>query len=112
MAKENDLRSGQTGMLLLRLLTDADLYGYELLLELRDRSGGVFDLKGGTLYPLLRRLEESGWITSYEAVAGAGRMRRYYHLTDEGRSALAKQSAEWKRYAYTVYQVLGAEYGG
>lgn len=111
MAKETDLRSSQTGMLLLRLLTDSDLYGYELLLELQDRSNGVFSLKGGTLYPLLRKLEDSGWITSYEAVAGAGRMRRYYHLTEEGRAALARQALEWKRYADTVDRVLGVEYG-
>ena len=109
MAKENDLRSGQTGMLLLRLLTDADLYGYELLLELRDRSNGVFDLKGGTLYPLLQKLEHLGWISSYEAIAGAGRMRRYYHLTSGGRAALIQQAAEWTQYATTVDQLLGPE---
>ena len=97
-------------MLLLRLLTEADLYGYELLLELRDRSGGVFDLKGGTLYPLLQKLEDRGWISSYQAVAGAGRKRRYYHLTAGGRAALTRQAAEWTRYADTVDRLLGPEW--
>ena len=106
MAKETDLRSGQTGMLLLSVLSGCDLYGYELLEELQERSEGLFCLKGGTLYPLLHKMEDCGWVKSYEAIAGAGRKRRYYHLTKEGQAALARQAAEWQRYAAVVCRVL------
>lgn len=107
MAKENDLRGGQTGMLVLSLLTGGDLYGYEMIVELRNRTDGIFSLKGGTLYPLIQSMERKGWLEGYDAIAGAGRARKYYHLTDEGLAALKRQAEEWKRYSSTVNQVLG-----
>lgn len=107
MAKEHDLRAGQTGMLVLSLLTGGDLYGYEMIVELRNRTGGIFDLKGGTLYPLIQAMEARGWLESYHAIAGAGRSRKYYHLTDGGWLALKRQAKAWKEYSDTVYQVLG-----
>ena len=57
--------AGSTAMLLLRLLEERDRYGYQMIEELRRRSDHTFDLKAGTLYPLLHGLEEKGWITSY-----------------------------------------------
>ena len=75
--------AGSTAMLLLRLLEERDRYGYQMIEELRRRSDHTFDLKAGTLYPLLHGLEEKGWITSYQG-EGGGRTRKYYHLTEKG----------------------------
>ena len=86
MAKEKGAPGG-TGMLLLSLLERRDMYGYEMIEALRLRSNHVFDLKAGTLYPLLHALEEQRWVVSYDETADGGRVRRYYHLTADGRNA-------------------------
>ncbi len=69
---EKSLLSGSNAMLLLRLLEEKDMYGYEMIDQLRQKSDNVFELKVGTLYPLLHSLEKSGCLTSYEGEA-AGR---------------------------------------
>lgn len=63
---EKSLLSGSNAMLLLRLLEEKDMYGYEMIDQLRQKSDNVFELKVGTLYPLLHSLEKSGCLTSYE----------------------------------------------
>ena len=97
--------AGSTAMLLLRLLEERDRYGYQMIEELRRRSDHTFDLKAGTLYPLLHGLEEKGWITSYQG-EGGGRTRKYYHLTEKGRRELKEKRAEWDRYTRAVSRVL------
>ena len=92
-------------MLLLALLAGGDKYGYEMIEALRERSNHVFDLKAGTLYPLLHGLEAQGWVTSYDGAAN-GRLRRYYAITEAGREALAQQEASWNTYAAAVRGVL------
>ena len=99
-------------MLLLSLLGRRDMYGYEMIEALRLRSNHVFDLKAGTLYPLLHALEEQGWVTSYDQNADGGRVRRYYHLTLDGRTALREKEAEWEAYVEAVAGVLGGEHCG
>ena len=66
MAREKT--PGGLGMLLLSLLDQQDRYGYEMIEALRQRSNQVFDLKAGTLYPLLHTLEAQGWVTSYDGL--------------------------------------------
>ena len=90
---------GGMGMLLLALLEGRDMYGYEMIEDLRARSNE------GTLYPLLHSLEAQGWVTSSDGVAN-GRTRRYYAITRDGRAALAEQQAGWYAYADAVRGVL------
>ena len=66
MAIDRSLVSGSMGMMILRLLTEKDMYGYEMIDTLKKRSENVFELKAGTLYPLLHGLEEKQFVTSYE----------------------------------------------
>ena len=96
---------GGTGMLLLSLLSRRDMYGYEMIEELRLRSNRMFDLKAGTLYPLLHTLEQQGWVVSRDGEAG-GRVRRYYAITASGRAALEAQREQWNAYAAGVRGVL------
>ena len=109
MAKEKSTGPGGTGMLLLSLLSEQDRYGYQMIEELRRRSNQVFDLKAGTLYPLLHSLEAQGYVSSYDGEAVEGRVRRYYSITKEGRAALDIKKAEWKAYSGAVSAVLGGE---
>lgn len=109
MPKEKSTSSGGTGMLLLSLLSGEDMYGYQMIDELRKRSNRVFDLKAGTLYPLLHGLESQGLVTSYDGDAVEGRVRRYYSITKDGRAALEAKKAEWATYSGAVSAVLGGE---
>lgn len=99
------LVSGSMAMLLLKLLSDGDKYGYEMIEELRNRSQNVFELKAGTLYPQLHSLEEKKLLTSYEKEV-LGKMRKYYSITKEGRKVLKAKEEEWKEYSQAVLHVL------
>lgn len=78
-------------LLLLRLLETKDMYGYEMIEALRSKSNNVFELKAGTLYPLLHSLESKGYVRSYED-ASSGKKRRYYQLTEPAGIILPKKS--------------------
>ena len=105
MAVDRSLSSGSTPMLLLKLLSEKDMYGYEMIETLRERSQDVFEMKAGTLYPLLHTLEEKGLLTVYEQEVG-GKVRKYYSITKEGRKTLEQKQAEWKEYSQAVANVL------
>ena len=108
MAIEKSLVSGSMTMLILKLLSEKDMYGYEMIDTLRRKSQNVFELKAGTLYPLLHSLEEKGLLVVYEQEAG-GKTRKYYSLTKQGRTLLEKKTEEWKEYAAAVSIVLALE---
>ncbi len=108
MAVEKSLISGSMTMLILKLLSEKDMYGYEMIDTLRRKSQNVFELKAGTLYPLLHSLEEKGALTVYEQEAG-GKTRKYYSLTKQGRGFLEKKMKEWREYSEAVTNVLALE---
>ena len=102
---DKTLVSGSMAMLLLKLLSEGDKYGYEMIEALRQRSQNVFELKAGTLYPLLHSLEEKKFLVSYEKEV-SGKVRKYYSITKEGRKALKAKEEEWKEYSRAVLNVL------
>lgn len=106
MAMEKNLLSGSTAMLLLKLLEEKDRYGYEIMETLRSRSDHTFDLKAGTLYPLLHSLELKGFLESYENMESS-KPRKYYKITKSGKKHLREKEEEWKQYTCAVNQVLG-----
>ena len=77
-------------LLILRLLEEKDMYGYEMIEALREKSQNVFELKAGTLYPLLHGLEEKNFVTSYEQKV-MGKERKYYRLTAAGHGRLEEK---------------------
>ena len=105
MPIDKSLVSGSTSMLLLRLLEEKDMYGYEMIETLESRSNHVFSLKAGTLYPLLHSLEEKRYLRSYEDEVN-GKTRKYYSITKEGRKYLQGRKEEWRDYASAVADVL------
>ncbi|MBQ8834805.1 MAG: helix-turn-helix transcriptional regulator [Oscillospiraceae bacterium] len=107
MKVEKSLLSGSTPMLILSLLRDGDMYGYEMVSELARRSDNTFQLKEGTLYPLLHTMEQKEWITCYIRLTEKGRERKYYHLTEEGLACLETKQEEWRFFTRQVESVLG-----
>lgn len=107
MELDKSLISGSMALLVMKLLEESDMYGYQMIEELKSRSDETFHLKAGSLYPLLHNLEEKGYVSAYEREAAAGKPRRYYHLTDAGHSALHEKEESWNIYAHAVSKVLG-----
>lgn len=105
MAIDKSLVSGSTSMLILRLLEEKDMYGYEMIEELRRKSENVFELKAGTLYPLLHGMEGKGLLSSYEKEE-SGKTRKYYHMTKDGCKLLVQKKEEWTAYSRAVVNVL------
>jgi PadR family transcriptional regulator PadR len=106
MASEKHTFSGNTTMLVLKLLEAKDMYGYQIIEELSAKSESVFNLKTGTLYPLLHGLENDGIVTSYDENADNQRVRKYYQLTKKGKGLLAKKQQEWGEYTQAVSLVM------
>lgn len=106
MKPDKSLVSGSTTLLILQLLSEKEMYGYEMIETLRERSQNVFELKAGTLYPLLHGMEEKGLLESYERDAG-GKTRKYYRITKAGLRQFGGKKEEWEAYAAAVKRVLG-----
>ncbi|HYY79261.1 MAG TPA: helix-turn-helix transcriptional regulator [Actinomycetes bacterium] len=96
---------GHLDLLLLAAVSGGPAHGYAIVEQLRERSGGTFDLAEGTVYPALHRLERAGLLGSRWSTAG-GRRRRVYQLTGRGRAALQAQEREWRRFSSAVAAVL------
>jgi len=108
MSIDKTLVSGSMSMLILRLLSEKDMYGYEMIDTLRKRSENIFELKAGTLYPLLHSMEDKNYLTCYEQEV-SGKIRKYYHITKEGTKFLEKKQEEWNQYTKAVTNVLAFE---
>lgn len=106
MTIDKTLLAGSTATLILKLLDGQDMYGYQIIEELARRSDNTFQLKAGTLYPLLHGLEKKGLLESYEQNADSARIRKYYHLTGKGKKFLKEKTDEWMEYSSAVSKVL------
>ena len=92
--------------MILSLLSREELYGYQMITELSRRSAHTFELKEGTLYPILHGLEAAGLVTVREKAAETGRMRKYYRITKKGLKMLEEKKAEWSFFAEKVNAVI------
>jgi len=106
MKIDRTLLSGSSAMLVLRLLEEGDMYGYQITEQMAVRSQNVFEMKSGTLYPLLHTLEQKGFVSAYERMEG-GRERRYYSITAAGKKQLEEKQEEWSSFSEAVNRVLG-----
>ena len=88
-----------TSMLVLKLLEQQSMYGYQIIRELEQQSRQVFSLQEGTLYPVLHSLEQQGAVTSVQ--------RKYYQITAQGRGLLREKTAQWDTYQAAVNRVMG-----
>ena len=101
-----DMRTGSTGVMVLRLLVDEPMYGYQIVKELQTRSEGYFRMEQGTLYPALHRLERDGLVRSEWQIVNEGPPRKYYHITDAGQESLLKSAAQWVDFSHSLLKLL------
>jgi PadR family transcriptional regulator PadR len=106
---QRDLNAGLVALVLLGVLaeTDDDLYGYDIAKRLHRARDGEPLFKEGTIYPVLRSLAASGWLSSRIVPSYSGPPRRYYRITDEGRAVLAQWRAVWRDTRDFVDQFTG-----
>ncbi len=101
----SDLLRGHTDTMILKLLLDGDKYGYEISKLIQANSSGEYELKEATMYSSLRRLESDGCITSYWGNETQGGRRRYYRITEKGKSLYAENKSNWE-YAKRILDQL------
>lgn len=107
---ERQMKKGVLDLLVLKLLEKEPKYGYQLITELREKSGEVFLLKEGTLYPILYRLEEEGVVESRWSEPKDRKVpRKYYAMTEKGSRTLPEIAGLWKQISEGVRQVLEEE---
>lgn len=102
MALGPDLLRGNTDTIILRFLNEKDSYGYEINRNIREMTGGEYELSEATLYTAFRRLEKDGYIESYWGDENSGARRRYYRITDKGKQKYTDNLKEWE----SSYQMI------
>ena len=100
---EIQLKKGVLGLCVLALLHRADSYAYEIASRLSDAIG----MGEGTIYPLMRRMQNDGLVDTYLVESSAGPPRKYYKLTEAGVESFSAQKAEWAAFSRAVEAILG-----
>ncbi|SFS77482.1 PadR family transcriptional regulator [Paenibacillus sp. BC26] len=106
MKINKELLKGSTVILIMKLLDNKDMYGYEMIKKIEEQSDGLFTFKEGTLYPILHTLEVERLVEAYWGEEG-GRKRKYYRLTKEGQKNLIEKEREWSLFSMTVTRIIG-----
>jgi len=105
-----DLVRGSVVPIVLSLLKDRAMYGYEIVKVVNQRTGGQLEWKEGTLYPTLHRLQADRMVSAYWAdapsKAGPGRKRKYYAITPKGLRELQRRTCEWREFSTAVNAIL------
>jgi PadR family transcriptional regulator PadR len=109
-ALDRELKKGSAELLILSLLDARPRHGYELSKLITTRSGGQLTFHIDSLYPLLYRLEERGWIKGSWVEKRGERRRRFYKVTGEGRRVLAQQRKTWEAFVEAVRRITGDEH--
>jgi len=102
-----ELVKGSTSLLVLQLLNERDMYGYELVKEIEKRSDYHLQMKEGSLYPGLHKLEKQEYIESYWQKQEKGPARKYYRITEQGEEILKERTSEWHRYVQVMAKLIG-----
>jgi PadR family transcriptional regulator, regulatory protein PadR len=107
---DSRLLSGTVDMLILDVLSRGDSYGYQIAQTVMAQSRDFFELKEGSLYPALHRLERQGWCKAYWMDTSEGRRRKYYKITPRGGVALKTKREQWSQFSSAVNGVLGVNH--
>ena len=109
MAVDSELLKGTLSLLILSLLGRRPMYGYEIARTVREESEGALDWKEGSLYPSLHKLARAGLVRDEWQETPGARRRKYYHLTSDGRRALAEKAQSWATLREAVDRVLAGQ---
>jgi len=107
MEYDREFLTGTVGVLILSLLSEREMYGYQLLREAERRSSSAFHLKEGTLYPALHQMERSGLLKGRWRDSETGRPRKYYSLTARGRRRAQSKRRQWFQISAAMRSILG-----
>src|SRR5687768_14830394 len=106
--RPTELLKGTLDLLILRTLELAPLHGAAVAERIAQITGGTFQVKAGSLFPALHRLEQEGWVASNWEVSADGRRVKSYTLTKPGRKQLQAEKTNWERIATAMARVLEA----
>lgn len=104
-----ELKKGSAELMILSLLEDEPRHGYDICRLIEQRSAGAVKFRVASLYPLLYRLEQRGWIDGRWVEKAGQRRRRYYRLTKDGRRVLATQRRGWLEFVQAINRIAGLE---
>ncbi len=107
---DRDLKKGSAELLILSLLEVRQRHGYDISKLIETRSGGTVRFNVASLYPLLYRLEDRGYIEGRWVEKAGQRRRRYYRLTPAGRKVLAERRTGWAAFVEAIHRITGGEY--
>ena len=106
MEFSSELIKGSVVPVVLALLRERPMYGYEMVKQVNARTKGKLQWREGTLYPTLHKLESEGLISSRWREAERGRPRKYYSITRTGRTELERRSGEWQEFTTSLNRLL------
>jgi PadR family transcriptional regulator, regulatory protein PadR len=105
-ASQTNLLQGTLDLLILKSLKTGELHGLGVSRRIDQITRGTFQVKPGSLFPALHRLEEAGWLTSFWGESENNRRAKFYRLTATGQRQLAEEAAEWSRVAVAMRAAL------
>lgn len=103
---QDNLKRGTAELLVLHLLSKEDLYGYQIAQSLGEKSEGVYTILEGSLYPVLYRLEDAGYISEYTKLVGKRRTRKYYRLEESGKAYYEKLLNDYIAVIHGIDKIL------
>lgn len=106
---QDNFKRGTAELLVLHLLQKEDLYGYQITHALEEKSGGAYTMLEGSLYPILYKLTEAGYVSDYVVPVGKKRTRRYYHIEAAGREYYKEILGEYLAIAGSIRKILDLE---
>ena len=106
MAPRGEPIKSNIDSLLLSLIGQQPMYGYQIIKELESRSQGYFKFKEGTLYPALHRLEKRGLVLGKWQMLSGGRQRRYYYITAKGQGVLVEKMSQWQDFLVAMNLIM------
>jgi transcriptional regulator len=106
-APQSDLLQGTLDLLVLKALTLQELHGMGVSRRIAQITSGAFDVKAGSLFPALHRMEQAGWLTSSWGESETNRRAKFYALTKAGKRQLRAESERWERISLAMASALG-----
>jgi PadR family transcriptional regulator PadR len=107
---DRELKKGSAELIILSIVEPRPRHGYEISKLIERRSAGQLKFHVASLYPLLYRLEERGWLQGRWVEKPGARRRRFYALTAEGRRVLTRQRATWKTFVHAMRLITGVDH--
>lgn len=105
---ESELLQGTLELLILKSLALEELHGMGISRRITQITNGIFEVKAGSLFPALHRMEEAGWLTSFWGESETNRRAKFYRLTKAGKRQLHAESERWERISLAMASALRA----